>query len=260
MSETAPFPNPTPVRVRTTRPILPFPPSASRPSVQTDRLTVRPFAASDLEALHVLLSEPAGAAQSSTGRPAGSSDPATTETRARLADYVRGAASYQCGAVLRDTGALVGAGGVRSSSSSSSSSGNLKPKLFFGWPGIGYGVAGQHWGRGLATEFLAAWLELYFGRDVPREEVEVEVDARSLSATVGGGDGDGGVGEVRTVPERVTAMVEAGNVASRRVLEKNGARPFVEWTLRDPREGFAGREVEVVGYVLSRPATPDGAR
>lgn len=255
MSETAPFPNPTPVRVRTTRPILPFPPSASRPSVQTGQLTVRPFAASDLEALHALLSEPAGAAQSSTGRPAGSSDAATTETRARLDDYVRGAASYQCAAVLRDTGALVGAGGVRSSGSSSD---NLKLKLFFGWPEIGYGVAGQHWGQGLATEFLAAWLELYFGRDVPREEVEVEVDARSLSATVGDGDGD--VGEVRTVPERVTAMVEAGNVASRRVLEKNGARPFVEWTLRDPREGFAGREVQVVGYVLERPATSDGAR
>ena len=247
MSETAPFPNPTPVRVRTTRPVLPLPPSASRASAQTERLAVRPFAASDLEALHALLREPAGAAQSSTGRAPAGPDP-TTETRARLADYVRGAATYQCAAVLRETGELVGAGGIRGSGDGDGDGDDkLKLKLFFGWPEVGYGVAGAQWGRGLATEFLAAWTALYFGPDVPREEVE---DAVAAAAGDGGGDGEGGV---RTVAERVTAMVEAGNVASRRVLEKNGARPFVQWSMRDPREGFGGREVDLVGYVLERP-------
>ena len=104
-------------------------------------------------------------------------DGALDATRARLDDYVRGARSYQCAAVLRATGELVGAGGVRANTSGAGDG----LKLFFGWPELGYGIARAHWGKGLATEFLGAWAALYFSAaDVSREEVVVEVDARTV--------------------------------------------------------------------------------
>jgi RimJ/RimL family protein N-acetyltransferase len=103
----------------------------------------------------------------------------------------------------------------------------------YGWPVIGYMFRREVWGRGIATEFLEAWLGMW--RELPREEREVLVHPASVVMS-----------EAGKAEEVVTAFLVEGNAASRRVLEKCGFEKFHarrEADLRDPK-----MEVELVGF------------
>ena len=128
---------------------------------------------------------------------------------------------------FRETGEFLGSTGVWS------------PSRWFGWPEIAYSVKIEAWGKGYATEAVNALVGAWWG--MPRREVEgLEVDGRSVVA----GEENG---------EVLTAMVEADNAASRRVMEKCGWIQFREWTNVDDRSGREGTEVPLVGYRISKP-------
>ena len=81
MAETAPVPDSF-ITVRSTLPRLPLPLISERPLVKTERLLIRPLAASDLEALHELRTQPEVMFWTSAGKPDSSLD----EAKAKL-DY-----------------------------------------------------------------------------------------------------------------------------------------------------------------------------
>ncbi|KAI1636472.1 acetyltransferase domain-containing protein [Biscogniauxia mediterranea] len=232
------------VRVRTTLPALPLPPSASRPPIRTARLVLRPATASaaDLAAVHALRSQPAVMASTAAGRP----DRDLRETRAFLDRFLppRDADTFNFVILLaaaedgegegEGEGELIGTGGVHRVFSGSKT----------GWPEVGYMFARRHWGRGYATEFLRACAGAWWA--LPREERELEVDA----ASVAGWDG---VGEVRRVPEMVTAIVDEGNPNSAKVLRKVGFGEFKRWTEPDSREGYGQRDVTLIALSATAP-------
>ncbi|RYO87288.1 hypothetical protein DL764_008876 [Monosporascus ibericus] len=221
------------VRVKTTLPARPLPPNAERPHIRTERLVIRSFTPDDLAGLHALRAQPEVMVYSSAGRV----DRDEAETKARLEAELppNDAANYDFVICLASTGEFLGTGGVRLGSG----------KDFFGWPELGYMLKREHWGRGFATEFVRAFLAAWWA--LPRCRVELAVDARSL-------DAGAPVGPGAEVPEQLSALVEAGNLGSKRVLGKLGFRQFAEWTQEDDREGSDGAESRLCGFSVSNPA------
>lgn len=215
----------TAVTVRTTIPTLP--PSSSRPQVTTPRLVLRALAPSDLDAVHALRSQPEVMWWASTG----CVDADRGRTAARLAESLppNDAATFDCAICLRETGALVGVGGVH----------QLEPavgvKSGFGWPEVGYALRRECWGQGMATEFLGAFLEMWEG--LPREVVERRVDVRSL--TGGMVDDEGGL-----VAEQLVAVTSGLNGGSLGVLKKCGFERFLVYEVVDMHD--AEKMVELV--------------
>ena len=107
---------------------------------------------------------------------------------------------YQLAVTLRETGELIGNCGIRMAAADSHEA------------EIGYELSPDQWGRGYATEAVAAILRFGF------DELRVR---------------------------RIAAWLVADNVASARVLEKNGLR--VEGRLRD-KEVYKGRYWDVLMY------------
>lgn len=118
----------------------------------------------------------------------------------------------------------------------------------FGWPEVGYMLRKEYWGKGIATEFMRAFIKAWWA--LPRKEVQIKVDA----ATVEGRGAKDSDDELR-VPEVLFAMIEAGNAGSRRVLEKAGFKKFKEWTEPDSRATCEGRTATLIAFLLER--TPD---
>lgn len=115
---------------------------------------------------------------------------------------------YQLAVTLRDTGALIGNCGIRKATADGHEA------------EIGYELSPDHWGRGYATEAVAAILRFGF------ETLRIH---------------------------RVAAWLVADNVASARVLEKNGLR--LEGRLRD-KEAFKGRYWDVLLYAAVKEGEP----
>ncbi|KAJ9161876.1 Acyl-CoA N-acyltransferase [Coniochaeta hoffmannii] len=207
--------------IKTTLPVRPLPPNSSRPHVTTGRLLIRPLAADDVQALHVLRTQPEVMANSSQIR----ADRDLDETYQRLAPFLppNDEKTFHCAICLRETGEMIGIGGCHSLSSG------------FGWPVLGYMIRREYWGRGLVTEFVGAWLGMWCA--LPREETEVVASPDSL---LGDDRGDGRAGEV------LVALTTSENVASQKVLEKSGFEHFMVWKepdLRDPKV-----DIELRGY------------
>ncbi|KAK4451668.1 GNAT N-acetyltransferase [Podospora aff. communis PSN243] len=202
-SEDSPIQN---VVVKTTRPVIPFPPNEDREPIYTERLIIRPFAPEDLEDLRVLRTQPE--VMQWTYR--GCVDKDMGETRERLDDNLgeRAVNKYNFVIALRSTGEFIGCGGSHNYVSC------------FGWPEIGYMLKKEYWGRGLATEFLKGFLGRW--KTLPREEVEVEVDGRSVVRDEGG-----------QVKEVMVGITEERNGGSNGVLEKNGFERFGTWAERE---------------------------
>ncbi|GAB1310145.1 hypothetical protein MFIFM68171_00355 [Madurella fahalii] len=224
-----PAPDPTTfIRIRTTLPRLPLPPIAARKPATTERLLIRPVAASDLDALHVLRTQPEVMYWTTLARV----DADLDETRAKLAQFLPPGDSrtYNCAICLRETGEVIGMGGVH----------NWRSSL--GWPEMGYMIRREHWGKGLGTEFLTGFVKgLWEGLE--REGVEVEVDARTV--VNGGVVREDGVVEV---PEQLVAVTAEENGKSQRVLEKSGFEWFLTWKVLDTVKGGADKMVNLPTY------------
>lgn len=138
-------------------------------------------------------------------------DASLAETQTRLDPYLppNDATTFNFAICLRATGELIGIGGNH----------RVNPDL--GWPELGYMLMEQHWGKGYATEFVAAWLGMWEGLE--REAVEVVVDERTV--VQGGGQG--------VVREVVLAATSEDNVKSQRILGKCGFGEFAVWEVAE---------------------------
>lgn len=113
--------------------------------IETDRVRLRMFKMSDLEALSHIFGDP------DVIRHLGSGKPATREeTEVALQSIIRHWERHDFGrwaAIDKQTGTLIGYGGLRS---------------FHGDPELVYLLAKPYWGRGLATEMARACLSFGF--------------------------------------------------------------------------------------------------
>lgn len=207
------------VTVKTALPIYPYEPLNERRPIKTKRLLIRPLRPSDLQAVHVLRSQPEVTAWSSKGKPNETVDVTRQELEAALSRDI-----YQF-AICLSNGDLIGTGG------SHRRGGNL------GWPVINYAIRHEAWGKGYATEFLAAFLDRWWS--LPRETVDVLVDKDTVC-------GDGEIKE-----ERVVATTTDKNVASQKVMMKNGMELARVWEEDD--RSRPGEKVTMYGYIAKPP-------
>jgi RimJ/RimL family protein N-acetyltransferase len=188
------------VAVRSLLPTLPLPTNNERAAVTTNRLIIRALEAADLEAFYTLRTEPDVMKWTSAGR----IDRDIEETRSKLNLFLspNDATTFNCAICLKDTSEFIGIGGC-----------HLFP-ADHGWPEVGYMIRRDFWGRGLVSEFLSAWLEMW--SDLPRTKRESRVQRKMV------------VGE-DAVNEHLIAITEENNYASQKVLLKAGFEKFREW-------------------------------
>ncbi|KAK0731279.1 GNAT domain-containing protein [Lasiosphaeris hirsuta] len=185
-----------------------------RPVVVTERLIIRPFSADDLAGLYALRTQP----EVMIWTLVGSIDPDLATTEAKLKTCLPGAyaggisESFNNAIIWRETGELIGSGGVH----------NLRSS--FGWPELGYMFKKEFWGKGVATEFVRAFLRMW--EALPRVEAEIKVDARSLA----GAELEGG-----NVREQLIAVTADENHGSQGVLRKCGFELIIAWKDNDSR-------------------------
>lgn len=138
-------------------------------------------------------------------------------------------AQYDFAICLADTGEMVGVGGCHKPTG-----GEL------GWPVLGYMLRREHWGRGYASEFLAAFLDAWWA--LPRVSVPaLRVDRSTVDAR--GGDGP--------ARECIVAVTVADNSGSQKVLDKCGLVLAKVWEEPGLRE--ADETATLYGYVARRP-------
>ncbi|KAK0617453.1 GNAT domain-containing protein [Immersiella caudata] len=233
--------------VNTSLPALPLPPNSSRPPILTPRLLLRPLLPTDLPALFTLRSQPSVMANNPQGRP----DASASESLPHLNRFLppNDVSTYNFAICLRDRpDEMIGLGGCH----------RLDVTSLFGWPVVGYQLREEYWGRGLATEFLKAWLEAW-GK-LPRENVERRVHpATVVPVSASGGEGDcAEVGAVTVAEEVLSSWVLSDNVASQRVLEKGGMELCLVQREKDLRD--QGKEVELRVYRYSAGRKREGER
>ncbi|KAI0151665.1 acetyltransferase domain-containing protein [Xylariaceae sp. FL1272] len=238
----APPPVSSKIKVKTTWPVTPLPLNTERKPIQTKRLLIRPYEDTDYDAaaIHALRSQPEVMVWTSVGVV----DKDIEASRAFIARSLPPNDAQRYNSVIMylgengelegDERIVIGCGGVH------------KTDFQLGWPEVGYMVRKEYWGKGLASEFMRAFVEAWW--KLPRREVEVEIDA----ASVGEGTTKDESGAVR-VNEKMSAIIEIGNPGSRRVLEKTGFKQFKQWTEPDSREGFEGLDATLAGFLLERP-------
>lgn len=216
------------VSVRTPLPVLPQ--SLSRPHITTPRLVLRPFEPSDLDALCILRQQPEVMQWTTAGRV----DLDRGETADKLALFLppNDTKTFNCAICLKETGELIGQGGVHAFEQPADDAA-AGPQL--GWPEVGYMIRQEYWGKGIATEFLTAFLEMWSG--LPREgQVERKVTASSAGATV----------PAPVEEEQLVAVIDASNAASQKILERCGFESFLSFKDVDMRA--QGKMIDLVAY------------
>lgn len=243
--------------VATTFPKLPS--SSDRAHATTARLLIRPLAADDLEGIHAIRTQPDVMAWSAAGR----IDRDRDETAAVLAKFLspHDTGTFNCAICLRATGELVGIGGVHrlnSAGGRDDDDAGVGPEDGYGWPELGYMLRREHWGRGLATEFVTAFLGLW--EDLRREPAEMRVNTKSVvgAGSAGAGHGSGGAsgasGGPRQAREVLVAIIDPRNAASQRILEKCGFESFDTWAQKDREDPEKERELLSFRYLLKESA------
>lgn len=228
------------VQVRTTLPRRPLPPNPSRAAIATARLTIRPFRPADLAGYGLLRAQPEVMAFTAAGRV--DRDAAETQSKLDLFLAPHDAHTFNFAICLGhgdDDGELIGVGGVHRFGDG------------HGWPEVGYMLKREYWGRGYATEFLRGFVGAWWALE--REEAVIRVDGESLAVVDGNekrlaGEEHG----PRPATECLTAMVEASNESSIRIMEKTGFRKFKTWAEPDSRAGMEGKDITLVGFLLER--------
>lgn len=120
-----------------------------REKIETARLVIRPFEPDDVQAAYGWFGDPVVMQFTATGP-----DKSVEETRARLAEYQKHQREHgfskwlmldaRSGDSIGDSGLLV-----------------LRE---YGWIDLGFRLARQHWGKGLATEAALAWIDAAFDK------------------------------------------------------------------------------------------------
>ncbi|OAQ65488.1 GCN5-related N-acetyltransferase (GNAT) domain-containing protein [Pochonia chlamydosporia 170] len=208
--------------VKSTLPSVPY--SQDTHEVRTQRLLLRKFRIDDLEPLFELRSHPDVAAWTPSGKP----ETDIEQTKKVLAAWIDGQndKNLKFAICLASTGEFIGQGGVHSRQ------GQL------GWPELGYAIRKEHWGKGYATEFVKAFLDLWWR--LPRVESNFRVDARTLSP----GCEDGQVAN-----ECIVAITVDENKGSRGVLVKSGMELTKIWRVEDMRDET--QMVDLLCYVMT---------
>lgn len=180
------------VTVSTTRAVLgsnlPMP-------IYSDRLIIRSYRISDLEAYHTLLSQP----EAMEGQNM-SLDLASSKDRL-IEELVTSDSDLCLGIFLKKSdgseGDLIGEGGLQ----------NLLTEGE--WPELSYRFKKEYWNKGYATEFVTAFMQFWWS--LPRESANLKVRPNSV-----------GLHHTGLVEERIYANVKPENKASQKVLEKTG--------------------------------------
>lgn len=151
--------------------------------------------------------------------------------------------TFNCAICLRETGEFVGIGGVHQFSQvveEGSLHSEPNPQHGYGWPELGYLIRQEYWGKGLATEFVRAFLGMW--EQLHRASVEVEVNTKSLV----NGCSECGNGVSAPAKEALIAIVDRTNVASQRILQKCGFKRFDDFTEKDGNN--SDKAVELISY------------
>lgn len=221
------------VRVTTTLPAVPYPQLHLRQPVKTERLLLRPHCESDLDALHVLRRQPEVMIRTMQGKPDADMDATKKNLSKRLPPHDE--SNYDFAICLADGdseagGEFIGIGG------------SSYRKGQHGWPEVGYMLRKEAWGRGYGTEFVKAFMKIWW--ELPRVEAEIEVHKSTM-------DSPAPCGEIKVEAERMFAVTESDNRASQRVLSKCGLELVHEWEEENTHE--CGGLVLLYGYAAKRP-------
>ncbi|RCI07345.1 hypothetical protein L249_8342 [Ophiocordyceps polyrhachis-furcata BCC 54312] len=197
--------------------------------IVTERLIIRPFVRSDLEAYYSFRSQPEGMRHSRRGVP----DANIGETQARLEKLLEDSPDTvaYCGVFLKKSdnseGELIGDGGMWDIRSEQT-----------GWPVLGFKSKKEHWGKGYGTEFTKAYMEFWW--EIERTVEEISVESASLVAPEF---------QVKQVTEQMYAWTTKDNTEAQKVLQKAGFKSWegldtglVNWRMENPSlTGFAGK-------------------
>ncbi|KAH7186743.1 hypothetical protein AU210_007298 [Fusarium oxysporum f. sp. radicis-cucumerinum] len=195
------------IQINTTLTKLPYPPLEERPTVRTKRLVLRPFYEDAAKDLFPMRTQKEVMMWTAQGAPDKDLEETQKWAAQRLPPHDETNLYYVIS--LIETGEVIGAGGT------------YRRECELGWPGIGYAFRKEAWGKGYATEFLVAFMKIWW--ELPRVESSIAVDRATLSedeivASVNG-----------TITERCAAETIKENVGSKRVLEKAGYTWVKEW-------------------------------
>ncbi|CAG9986951.1 unnamed protein product [Clonostachys byssicola] len=215
------------VVVKTTLPKQPFPSLQERPEVRSARLVIRPFQTSDVVGLNELRSQPEVMQWTMQGVP--DADITATEKILALKMPPHDLSNFDYAICVAETGQFIGAGG------------SFMRKGELGWPVFGYMFRKEAWGKGYATEFVKAFLDMWWA--LPREEVEVEVEKSTVPEA-------GETSDMRA-EERLIAVTVTTNQGSQRVLDKVGMPLVKIWEEQDLHDSTAMETL--YGYAAKRP-------
>ncbi|KAF5671661.1 hypothetical protein FHETE_4031 [Fusarium heterosporum] len=196
------------IKIKTTLTKLPYPPSNERPTIRTKRLILRPFYEDAAKYLSPMRAQQEVMMWTAQGVPDKDFEETQKWAAQRLPPHDETNLYYVIS--LIGTGEVIGAGGT------------YRRDYELGWPAIGYALRKEAWGKGYATEFLMAFMQLWW--TLPRVECSVAVDRATLSEEEIMAGMNGG-----TITERCAAETIKENVGSKRVLEKAGYRWVKEW-------------------------------
>lgn len=223
--------------MKTTRPKIPSPPAVT--PIITPRLLLRPITQADLQAMHIIRSNPEVMYYSTTGL----IDEDLAATQKWLDRFLSpNDTKSPCFVICERL--------PTSSNSSVIEPANSSEGPIIGGiglaggepPEVGYRVRRQDWQKGYATEALTAFLKYYWALD--RREAEVEDDLSEIRTMLQ-------ADESKQLKERLTAMIEVGNIGSRRVLEKCGFK-LVEGKEWKPEPDHRG-PATLIWYYLEAP-------
>jgi RimJ/RimL family protein N-acetyltransferase len=217
------------VTVKTTLPVLPYPASATRPPIRTERLLLRSLQESDARALNELRSQPEVMTWTGQGKP----DAGFEATKTHLATMLppNEDKMFQFAICLAETGELIGIGGSH------------KVNGELGWPVLGYMFRKEAWGKGFATEFVRAALDAWWA--LPRRAAEVKVE-KSTAGGAGEGEADGGIAQ-----EHFIAVTIETNHRSQNVLAKSGLELVKVWEEEDMHDASA--TVKLLAFAAKKP-------
>ncbi|KFY46591.1 hypothetical protein V494_00402 [Pseudogymnoascus sp. VKM F-4513 (FW-928)] len=215
------------VTVQTTLPVQPYPLASERSPIKTERLIIRPFQASDLDALYELRQQPEVMQYTKRGVP----DINRTESQEILNTMMGTPGNSMFNFAICDgkTNILIGTGGC-----------HLRVGQV-GWPEIGYMFRKEAHGKGYATEFVNAFLAAYWA--LPRVQTQVMVDAQTVELNEG----------VTDARECLGATTTADNKLSHSVLQKTGFEHVKAYRepANNPQE--EGDMVTLWAWTLKRP-------